>query len=372
MRFALMITLSLLFSTSCRAGDPFSDVSEQVNQKMVKLFGSGGFRGLANYCTGILISPDGDILTLASQTIDTSEIIVHLYDGRRMKATLVVAEPELDLALLKIKVEGKKLDEPTGLDLPFFDVLEAAKRPRPGAGTWVLSFANQFEIAMRDEPVSVQRGLIAANTKLFGKRGIFDFQYSGDVYVVDAITNNPGSGGGALTDRKGNLLGIVGRELKNAMSETWINYAVPVNSKVDIRDGDKVRTISIPEFVTKAMKLQYKPVQRQTQVTGPGGYHGIDFVPNVVERTPPYVEGVAVGSPAAKAGIQINDLVSFVDGEPIYSIKSFQEYMRKTRPGMTVRFEVRRGETLQTIEIKLDDYPKGFPGPVPPKKEPGK
>jgi serine protease Do len=370
MRHAFSIALlAILFTAPIRAGDPFSDVSEQVNQKMVKLFGSGGFRGIASYASGFLISPDGHILTNASQSIDTSEIIVHLYDGRRMKATLVVAEPELDLAMLKIKVEGKKLDEPTGLDLPYFDLLEAAKRPRPGPGTWVLSFANQFEIAMRDEPVSIQRGVIAANTKLFGKRGIFDFQYTGDVYVVDAITNNPGSGGGALTDRKGNLLGIVGRELKNSLSETWINYAVPVNAKVDIRDGEKVRSISVPEFVTLAMKGQYKPVQRPEQISGPGGYHGIEFVPNVVERTPPYVESITPGSPAAKAGVQINDLVSFVDGEPIYSIKSFQDYMKKTRPGMTVRLEVRRGETLQTVEVKLDDYPKNFPGPVPPKSD---
>src|SRR5205085_9038884 len=175
-----------------RTDDPFHEVAEKVNQKLVKLFGAGGFRGSANYGTGILISPDGHILTCASQMLESSEIVVHLSDGRRMRAGVLVVEPELDIALLKIKVEGKKPDEPTGLDLAYFDLAEAAKRPKAQPGDWVLGFSNEFEIAMRDEPVSVQRGVIAAYAKLHGRRGIFDFPYTGDVYVIDAITNNPG------------------------------------------------------------------------------------------------------------------------------------------------------------------------------------
>src|SRR5205823_2870410 len=140
------------------------------------------------------------ILTVASQMLEASELVVHLSDGRRMRAQVIVTEPELDVALCKIKVEGKKLDEPTGLDLPYFDVAAAAKRPPAGPGDWVLGFSNCFEIAMRDEPVSVVRGVVSAVAKLHGRRGIFDFPYTGDVYVVDGVTNNPGSGGGALTD----------------------------------------------------------------------------------------------------------------------------------------------------------------------------
>ena len=356
----VLVAALLMISTSraAVASDPFNKVADTTNQRIVKLFGSGGFGKLKNYGSGILISPEGHILTVANQMLDTSELVVHLYDGRRMKAVVLATESELDVALVKIKIEGKKIDEPTGLDLPFFDINEAAKRPLATTGDWVLAFGNEFEIAMRDEPVSIQRGIIAAYSKLHGRLGIFDFPYNGEVYVIDAITNNPGAGGGALTDRNGKLLAIVGRELRNAQTETWMNYAVPIGAKVEIKDGEKSTVVSIPEFVAKAMKGQYKSTRRVQQQTGPGGYHGIVFVPNILDRTPPYIEELLPDSPAVKSGLKPNDLVSFVDGEPTVSIKMFQDMMKKTRPGTTIRIEVRRGDSLQTIELKLEEYPK--------------
>lgn len=352
------LVLAALVSGPAAAAEPVRKVADEVNQKMVKIFGAGGFRGTTNYSSGIVISADGHILSIASQTLDAAELIVHLYDGRRMKAKVLVTEPDLDVALLKIVVDGKKPEESNGLDLPFFDVAAAAKRPVAGPGDWVLSFSNYFEIAMRDEPVSVMRGVVAAYSPLDARRGIFDFPYTGNVYVVDAITNNPGAGGGALTDRKGNLLGIIGREIKNRKTETWINYAIPIGTTTTVMDGEKKVTLSMTEFVDLGMKGKYKPIARVKVATGVGGYHGILFVPNLLERTPPYVEEVLPGSPAAKAGLKSDDLVSFVDGEPIFSIKAFNEYIRKTRPGETVRLEVRRGESLQTIDLKLDEHPK--------------
>ncbi len=354
----------LLLTTPLAAAGPFGKVTEAVNPKLVKIFGAGGFRGIANYGTGILISPDGHILTAASQMLDSAELVVHLHDGVKMKATVLVVEPLLDAALLKIKVEGKALDEPTDLDLPHYNFAAAVKQPLAKPLDWVLAYSNQFEIAMRDEPMTVQRGLISAYTNMHGRRGIFDFPYDGKVYVVDAITNNPGAAGGALVNLKGELLGIIGKEIKNSLSETWMNYAIPVTASVEVKDGDKTVTLTLPQFVDLGMKGQYKPIKRPVVEVGIGGFHGIRFVPNVLERTPPYVEEIAKDSPAAKAGIHIGDLISFIDGEPIYSIKSFNEYLKKTRPGMRLRLEVRRDDNLQTIELDLADQPVK---PVPPK-----
>jgi serine protease Do len=364
------LAFSIVFASAAVAADPVNKQALDTNTKMVKIFGSGGFRGATNYSTGMLVSSEGHILTIASTTLDTSELIVHLYDGRRMKATVMVVEPELDAALLKIKIDGLKPTDPTNLDLPFFDIPAAARRPAAEPGDWVLAYSNQFEIAMRNEPVSVQRGSIMSYSKLHGRRGIFDFPYTGDVYVVDAIMCNPGSGGGALTDRKGNLLGVIGREIKNSLSETWINYAIPLQAKVDIKDGDKTVTVSLPDFVAKGIKGEYKPVQKVNVASGPGGYHGMKFVPNVLERTPPYVDEIIPNSPAAKAGVMVNDLVSFIDGEPIYSIKSFQDSMKRTRSDTVIRLEVRRGDNLQTIELKLEEWPKDQIPPAAPKPSP--
>jgi S1-C subfamily serine protease len=358
------------------AADPFDKVCDEVNMKMVKLFGAGGFTRLNNFGTGIIISKEGHVLTVASQLLDTSDLVVHLYDGRRLKAEVVVVEQELDAAILRIKVDGKKPGEPSGLDLPFFDFAEAAKRPSAEPGDWALAFTNEYEIALRDEPLSAMRGVIAARTKLSGRVGVFDFPYNGDVYVVDQITNNPGGPGGALTKRDGKLLGVIGREIKNNQTETNINYAIPVNASVTVthrikktkdKEEDKTVTISFPDFVDRGMKGTYNPIPRDKAIVkGEGGWTGIVFVPNVLSRTPAYIEDVVSGSPAAKAGLKPDDLISFVDGEPIVSIAAFQEYLKThTRPGSTIRVDVRRGESLHTVEMQLGNHPPRTVGPAP-------
>src|SRR5476651_2689512 len=116
--------------------------------------------------------------------------------------------------------------------------------------------------------------------------------------------------------------------------------------------------------------MTYKAPPKVIVPPGVGGFHGIKFVPNILERTPPYVDELFAASPAAKAGVQINDLVSFIDGEPIYSIKAFNEFLRKTKPGMTIRLEVRRGDNLHTIDVKLEEWPKGLLPTVPQPKFP--
>ena len=372
------------------AADPsFADTVKAANKKLVKVFGAGGFQRLNNFGTGIVISPEGHILTVASQLLDTSELVVHMYDGQRLRAQVIATEPLLDAALIKIKVEGKKIDEPNGLNLTeseYFNFEEAVRRGPAAPGDWVLALSNTFEIALREEPLSVQRGVVSAYTKMAGRRGIFEFPYTGEVYVVDAITNNPGAAGGALLTRKGELLGVIGREIKNTLTETWMNYAIPVGAKVEFKetvtvkdkDGKEVEeektvTLTMPDFVRLAMKGEYKPVKHDTKIAGQGGYHGIVFVPNVLERTPAYIEDVVPGSPADKAGLRPDDLVSFIDGEPVISIKAFDEFVRKnTRAGTVVRLEVRRGEALQTVEMALGQHPPKPKGALPPPPPVGK
>jgi serine protease Do len=333
------------------ADQSFAAVTEEVNKKLVKVFGAGGFKGLVSYGTGVVVSPDGYVLTVDSLMLTSQDLRVHLADGRRLHAQLVVSEPELDVALLKIK---EKVD-----DLPFYDIAEAAARPLAEPGTRVLGFSNLFQIATRAEPVSVTQGYVAAYSKLPLRRGVFEAPYSGEVYTIDAITNNPGSAGGVITTRKGELLGLIGKELRNTQTDTWINYSVPIQARAQGKRGDQVVTVTIAEVVEK--KEKYLPTQKREKKEGLGGYHGIVLVPDVVERTPPYVEEVAPNSPAAKAGLKPDDLIVYVDGEQVGSIKTFREIMGQSPPGTTVKLEVRRGERLTSVELKLEEQAKPAP-----------
>jgi serine protease Do len=326
--------------------------AEQVNRKLVKLYGIGGFKGLPHYGTGILVSPDGHILTANNHILNTPDVIVHLYDGRLYHAQMVAKEPELDVALLKIddkeKVRG----------LPHFDIAAAAARPPAAPGDWVLAFSNQFNIATRDEPMSVQHGVIAAYADLRGRRGVFAAHYAGKVYFIDVIANNPGAAGGALTTRKGELLGVLGRELKNTLSDSWINYAVPVQAKATIVRDKKTIPMDMATFVKEAIEGKYRSTERVRGKLANAGYHGIVLVPNVVTVTPPYVEDVEPGSPAAKAGLRPDDLIVYIDGELVSSIKMFRDIMKATPPGQELRLEVQRGSQLVSLGLKLAQQPK--------------
>jgi serine protease Do len=335
----------LAVAAPARAEESFAAVAEKVNAKLVKLFGSGGFQGLASYGTGVLVSSNGYILTVSSHILDTPDLLVHLSDGRRFKARVIATEPNLDVALLKIDAK----------DLEFFDFATAAERSVVETGTGILAFSNQFKIAEREEPMSIQRGVIAGYAKLPLRRGINEAPFSGEVYVIDAITNNPGAGGGVITTRKGELLGLIGKELRNNLTDTWINYAVPIQATAKGKRDDKEATVSIAELVE--LKEKYNPLRPPTKNTGPGGYHGIVLVPNVVERTPPYVEDIAKGSPAERAGLKPDDLIVYVDGEQVGNINHFRDIVDKAAPGTEFKIEVRRGDRLQSFAVKLEKLP---------------
>src|SRR5262245_53967387 len=298
-RLAAVALLVLAGACALQAQQPMTDASREVNKKLVKLYGAGGFKGLPSYGTGILVSPNGYVLTVNNHILTTQDLRVHLHDGRLYHNCKVVArEPELDVALIKIDPPDEKLD-----GLPYFQFDKAAAAPLAEPGDWVLAFSNQFAIATRNEPMSVQRGVIQAHTNLRGRRGIFAAPFGGEVYFIDAIANNPGAAGGAITTRRGELVGIIGRELKNTLSDTWINYAVPVQAKVEaVRDEKKV-TVSLADFVREAMAGTYRVVTKAKGKEAADGYTGIVLVPNAVALPLPYVDRVIPGSPAAKAGL---------------------------------------------------------------------
>jgi serine protease Do len=268
-----------------------------------------------------------------------------------------VIEPEFDAAILEID-QGKKDALP--LDLPYFDIPAAAKAMNPTPGDWVLAFSNMYNVATRDEMMSVQRAMITAIGKLSARRGQFEVPFHGDVLYLDTVTNNPGSAGGALVNRKGELLGLIGKEFRNNQTDTWVNYAVPLNTKAEcIIKGEK-KTYTMGEFVDLAIQGKWvkseRPEPKDTK--GPVVTTGIIFVPRVVEMTPAYIEAVEPNSPAARAGLKPDDLVIYFDGEPVYSTDVFRDLLKRYSPGDKVQLEIRRADKITAISIELVPLPK--------------
>ncbi|MGF1581181.1 MAG: S1C family serine protease [Gemmataceae bacterium] len=330
--------------------------AEYVNRRMVKLFGSGGYKGLPAYGSGMLVSATGHILTVNNHILNTNDLRIHLADGRRLRGRVISKEPELDVALIKIteEVEG----------LPHFDFAAAVKRKPLEVGDWVLAFSNQFEIATGDEPMTIQHGTVSAYTSLRGRRGVFDAPFMGKAYFLDQVICNPGSAGGVLTDYKGQLVGIVGREFKNRNTDTWINYAVPIHAIAKVfrkKKGEKEAKeveVSMSEFVKLAIAGKYKEGRKRTRKKRGGGYTGITLVPNVVEVTPPYVDRVQDNSPAAKAGLRPDDRIVYVDGELIQTIQEYWKMLDSYAPGEEITFDVQRGSGLVRATFKLEKLPQ--------------
>src|SRR5262245_22876467 len=354
------LALLMLAAPAASANDPYVQVATAANEKLVKLFGAGGYRGAESFGTGIVVSPQGHILTCAAPFLDGRELRLHLPDGRKYALKVKIIEPEFDAAICQIEQPAKEKDV-LPLDLPYFDVVESAKTLRAEPGTWVMALSNMYKVAERDEMMSVQRAMITANGKLSARRGQFEVPYHGEVLYLDTITNNPGAAGGALIDRKGNLLGMIGKEFRNNQTDTWVNYAMPLNTKAEVTIKGEKKTYTLAEFVDLAIHdkwVKSDPKPEVDPIKNPKVYTGIIFVPKVVDRTPPYIDGIEPNSPAAKAGLKPDDLVIYLDGEPVYSTDVFRDLIKRYNPGDKVQVEIRRGDILTAVQMDLAPIPK--------------
>jgi serine protease Do len=311
------------------AQSSFAEVIGQTQPKIVKIFGAGGLRGLEAYQSGFLITADGHILTVWSYVLDSDAVTVYLDDGRKLTAEVIGMDPRSEIAVLKIDAQN----------LPHFNLDEAVAL---GGGARVLAFSNLYGVAFGNEPSSVLHGIVAAKTDLAARRGAFETNYRGQAYVLDAMTNNPGAAGGALTDRRGRLAGLLGKELRSSTSNIWLNYAIP-----------------IAEIATAADEIiagKFRPMPRDESEKKPKEAHslallGITLVPDFLPKTPPFIESVKPGSPAAKAGLKTDDLILFVNSRVVQSCKLLVDeltYIDRLDP---VRLTVQRGQDLLEVEL---------------------
>lgn len=327
--------VALIIYASSACAQSSRETIDATLPKMVKIFGAGGIKQLYSYSTGFLVSAEGHIVTVWSHVLDSDTVNVVLADGQRYEGKVLGAEPQLDLAVVKIEAEG----------LPYFAWAESAS---VGPGARVLAFSNMFKVAVGDEQVSVLHGVIAAKTTLAARRGVFEVPYHGPVYIVDAITNNPGAGGGVLTTWDGRLLGMIGKELRNAQTNTWVNYVMPIT---ELRQP--IAEIISGNFAAR----RTGDSDAESASSQPDRYRAVDFgivmIPEVVSRTPAFIDRVIPGSAAMQAGLKPNDLVLFVGNELIQSVRIMKEELGRLESGGHLRLVVRRGDQLLTVELPI-------------------
>jgi serine protease Do len=334
---ALAVACLVAGAGDARASDgaaSFADIARSAQPKVVKLYGSGGFRGLESYQSGLLISAEGHVLTAWSYVLDGDDIVVVLDDGRRFTAQHVAADPLSEIAVLKF--------DPGDEALPHFDLAQAVTAE---PGTRVLAFSNLFGIAAGNESVSMLHGVVSAVAPLDARRGAFATNFRGDVYVVDAAANNPGAAGGALTDSQGRLLGMLGKELRSSLTGTWLNYALPVAAFAPTVE-DIIAGRFTPSDLAEIDRPD-KPLSLDAL--------GIVLVPDVVTRTPPYIDRVVPDSTAARGGLRPDDLVVSINAQVATSCRDAQKLIERLESDADVRIAVLRNEEF--VEITLTAAP---------------
>ena len=337
----LYLTLWSCFFVGCFCGQAhaaevvrsFAEVNHSVQQRSVKIYGAGGLRQFEAYQSGLLVSAKGHIATALSLVLVQDEAVVVLSDGRRFTGKVVGVDSGADVALLKIDVDEESL--------PFFDL---TKEPKVQEGMQVLAFSNLYNVATGDEPVSVLHGCLSAIAPLKARRGAFSTRFHGDVYVLDAATNNPGAAGGVLVDRAGNPLGMLGKELRSEVTGTWLNYALPLpqvaSSVALIRSGKGGLSSTNSQ---DEQPLPEHPVTFQSL--------GLLLVPEIVPRTPPFVDRVVVGSPAAKAKIRPDDLLLGVGGQVTGTRREVEQAIRQLPIDQPISLTLLRDNQLLEIQL---------------------
>jgi S1-C subfamily serine protease len=341
--------------------------------KVVKIYGVGGVPGIHGYQSGIIISPDGYILTAITPSLQTDAITVVLDNGKKYENVKQInGDPLMEIALLKIPEK----------DLPYFDLDLSEKNktninPKNNntdsnsanisiteseygneqfnndirVGDPVFAVSNMFNIAEGNEAATVQHGIVAARTTLKARRGVFATPYRGEIFVVDVTTNNPGACGGALVlAETGQLAGMLGKELMNSENNSWLNFAIPA-----FAFKDKVKQL-IEQATSKSNLVDPNLMRAKVELIPEDTIHqfqkwGILLVTSVSKRTPPFIDTIKPDSEAAKQGLQPDDLIVMVNEHLTPSIKAVEEQIEQLESGIPITITIERKMTL--IDVKF-------------------
>ena len=270
--------------------------------------------------SGVIVSPDGYILTANHVVSGADEILIGLgNDLRRFKAKKIGTDPGTDVALLKI-------DDNNLPSVTFADSDKAR------AGDIVLAIGNPFGLRQ-----TVTMGIISAVGR--GGMGIVDYEN----FIQTDAAINMGNSGGALVDTEGRLLGINSAIFTRSGGNQGIGFAIPANLAREVmqslRDkgrvvrgyiGTSVQTLT-PE-IADAMKLKGQP-------------------------TGALVGEVEPNAPAAQAGIKTGDVITAVNGKKVNDPRELRLMIGSMAPETKVHIDVNREGQTKTFDVRLGEMP---------------
>ena len=261
---------------------------------MVKVIGAGA-GNVEGYATGMLISDDGLILSTQGVFLDGPQVQIILPDGSLHTASVLRRNRQLQLSLLKIEA-------------PTPDHFTLGSEDFGQQGDWVAAVSNAYKIADKEEHLSVMMGVISLRTTIDAKLNQRDTAYSGPLVLVDAITSNPGAAGGAIIDRQGNLVGLIGKIIDSSETNTRLNYAVPRSLLDRFAKG---------ELSTEPLAQSQVPRKRLDL--------GLKIFQLSGRNAPPYIDKVVAGGLAAQAGLKSDDMVVSINGNKVKTVRDYQQ-----------------------------------------------
>lgn len=295
--------------------------------------------------SGVIISPDGYIVTNNHVVAKADKIDITLNDHRQFKAKVIGTDPNTDLALLKIE----------GTNLP---VVKFGNSDDVRVGEWVLAVGNPFNLTS-----TVTAGIVSAKGRGIGiigqdENGDDDDNMSSpfgnfrrqqqdqtpkvnkgiESFIQTDAAINPGNSGGALVNTKGELIGINSAIASHTGSYEGYGFAIPVNMAKKIL-GD------IQKF--GAVKRGYVGVSfRELNPDAAEQLH--------VDKTVGlYVDEVIPGSGAEAAGLKKGDIISKVEGNTVYESSDLQERVARLAPGDKIKITVLRDGSPKDFTVTL-------------------
>ena len=287
--------------------------------------------------SGFIISPDGYIVTNHHVASEADNLKVTLEDGRSFDAKLVGTDPQTEIALIKVEATG----------LP---TVKLADSDKVRVGEWVLAIGSPFGLRH-----SVTSGIVSARGR--GNVNIVDYA---DFIQTDASIN-PGNSGGPLLNMQGEVIGMNTFIMSRGGGSNGVGFAIPANMVKYITDqlrdkGSITRGflgINIQE-VTPEIAKWFKLNEN----------HGV------------LVAEVTKDSPAEKAGLQRDDVIVELDGQPVGEIGAFRSHIATTAPGSSLKLTVIRGgerieKTVEVGTLPGDKTAKGGGGKQEPRTKLG-